>query len=271
VAAFQPYVGALCRFAGIRAPWLLVTGEDPRRWRDRSRMPAAVFRAAFRHAALATGPSSGLIECHRRLGLEPAGGWRHIPNIVAEEAFVTEPPARRGGVLFVGRLVPEKRPMLAWEAAKRVAAPITFVGDGPERAALVEAARVAGREQDLEIRPFTPKPWRLYAAHRALILTSRYETFANVLVESLAAGTPVVSVDCDFGPREILAGAQNSALVEDSVESLAAALGAVLARTPSAQEAAECRRVAGRYRSAVLTPLITAALTAAATPDRQWR
>jgi glycosyltransferase involved in cell wall biosynthesis len=266
IAAFQPYVGALCRFACIRTPWLVVAGEDPRRWGDRSRMPAAVFRTAFRHAALATAPSVGLIECHRRLGLEPAGGWRHVPNIVAEEAFLAEPQARRGGVLFVGRLVSEKRPMLAWEAATHAATPITFLGDGPERAALVEAARRAGREQDLLIRPFTPSPWRLYAAHRVLVLTSRYETFANVLVESLAAGTPVVSVDCDFGPREILAGAPSSALVEGSVESLAAGLGAVLARTPSAEEAAECRRVADRYRGAVIAPAIAAALTAAATP-----
>jgi glycosyltransferase involved in cell wall biosynthesis len=259
IAAFQPYVGLLCVLARVPCPWMIVTGQDPRRRRDTSRMPALAFRLAFTRAAAAAAPSRGLIECHRAAGLRPRGGWDHIPNVVADAAFEVD-GAHRVGALFVGRLVAEKRPLLALRAAAAAGMPITFLGDGPLRAALVEEAAGLGVSHRVRLVPFTRDPWPLYAQHRVLVLTSRYETFANVIVESLAAGTPVVSVDCDFGPREILADAQYSALVDDTVDAVSAGLRAVDGRERTAAEAAECHAVAARYRRDVVGPAIADAL-----------
>jgi glycosyltransferase involved in cell wall biosynthesis len=134
--------------------------------------------------------------------------------------------------------------------------PITFLGDGPLRATMVEEAAWLGVSDQVRLVPFTRDPWPFYAQHRVLVLTSRYEAFANAIVESLAAGTPVVSVDCDFGPREILADAQYSALVDGTVDAVSAGLAAVDGRERIAAEAAECHAVAARYRREVVGPAI---------------
>jgi glycosyltransferase involved in cell wall biosynthesis len=265
VAAFQPYVAALCLIAGIRVPTLLVSGQDPRQRRDTTRMPAFLWRLAFRSAVAAAAPSRGLIECHERLGLRPRTKWHLVPNMVGDEAFIAD-ESRGEGVLHVGRLVAEKRPLLALHAVARAGSTITFLGDGPLRRTLQEEAERLGMRERVRFHAFTRTPWRLYAQHRMLVLTSRYETFANVVVESLAAGTPVVSVDCDFGPREILAGARHSVLAAATSEALAEGIGRIASRPRSTCETRECRAIAARYRREAVGPRIAEVLSETAPP-----
>jgi glycosyltransferase involved in cell wall biosynthesis len=52
--------------------------------------------------------------------------------------------------------------------------------------------------------PFNSNPFDIVQNARFTVLTSHYEGFPMSMVESLALGTPVVTVDCNSGPREIV-------------------------------------------------------------------
>ena len=109
-------------------------------------------------------------------------------------------------LLCVGNLLPEKDQALALQCLKRLPHErLLIVGDGPLRAQLAATARQLGIEARVLFRGAMPQAELryAYAAADALLLTSTREGWPNVVLESLACGTPVVA--CDVGAvREII-------------------------------------------------------------------
>lgn len=90
---------------------------------------------------------------------------------------------------------------------------LVIVGEGPARTDLDSIAENSPFRQDIFFtgRLENPFPYLRYAS--VMVLTSSYEGLSNTIIEALALGTPVVSTDCPFGPREILEGGRFGELV----------------------------------------------------------
>ncbi len=111
-------------------------------------------------------------------------------------------------ILGVGRLAAQKAfPILIKafaEVRKKHASKLLILGEGPERQGLEDLIRSLGIDQDVSLPGFEGNPVKYMSKASVFVLSSDYEGFGNVVVEALAAGTPVVSTDCMSGPGEIL-------------------------------------------------------------------
>lgn len=149
-------------------------------------------------------------------------------------------------LLCVGNLVPLKRQHLAIEALRHLPnASLLIVGDGPERGALeaqISHAGLSGRVRLFGVRPHDDLP-RLFAAADVFVHPSSSEGLANVWIESLACGTPVVISDVG-GAREVVDSPAAGRIVEPAAVAIAKAISALLANPPDRHET---RRSAQRF------------------------
>lgn len=110
---------------------------------------------------------------------------------------------------------------------------LLILGEGTERDRLLELVRKLGLEESVEFHGFVPNPHPYISRASVLALSSRWEGFGNVLVEALAAGTPVVSTDCPGGPAEILEyGAFGKLVPVGDAEAFAGAIVDTLDNSP---------------------------------------
>jgi glycosyltransferase involved in cell wall biosynthesis len=91
---------------------------------------------------------------------------------------------------------------------------LIILGDGPERKYLEKTISDLDLTETVLLYGFTSNPYPWYASADLFVLSSLWEGFGNVIVESLESGTPVVSTDCPGGVREILDNGRYGTLVE---------------------------------------------------------
>jgi glycosyltransferase involved in cell wall biosynthesis len=157
----------------------------------------------------------------RRLTAEPIDVWMR--------SWYAKPV-----VLGVGRLSPQKRfdrliRGFAQAVQDGLDAHLVLLGQGELEAELRDLAIQQGVALRVFFAGFVRNPYPHMRAAAALALCSDFEGLPTVLLEAMAAGTAIVSVDCPSGPREILEDGRNGLLVpNDDQEALAEGLGRLL-------------------------------------------
>jgi len=140
-------------------------------------------------------------------------------------------------ILSVGRIDRNKNFGLAVEALALLSkdnekTELWIAGKGPEKK---DIARQAG-QLDLMTRVrflgYIKDLNELYSKAALVSLTSSFEGFPNVLIESISNGCPIVSVNCPSGPSEIVEEGINGFLVKERTpEALTEAYEKALAKS----------------------------------------
>ncbi len=121
-------------------------------------------------------------------------------------------------VCSVGRLTSQKDFALLIRAfalvTRQTPAVLKIAGAGPEQAALTHLINELGLQTRVTLLGFVEYAEELVASSDVFVMTSIWEGFPATLVESMVLGTPVVSVNCESGPSELIENGVTGLLVD---------------------------------------------------------
>lgn len=141
----------------------------------------------------------------------------------------------RPTLLSVGHLIERKGHHLVVRALIGLTGcDLLIAGEGPERrhlSALIAELGLGDRVRLLGARPHAEMA-DLYGAADALVLASSREGWANVLLESMACGTPVVATNI-WGNPEVVRSPEAGIITERDASAIAAAAARLLAAPPA--------------------------------------
>ncbi|CAN7448964.1 glycosyltransferase family 4 protein [Cupriavidus necator] len=199
-----------------------------------------------------------LTERDRRRWLEalrPRSEVVGLPNPLPFPMPAEPAPRMQKTVLAMGRLVPAKGFDILLRAWQKVAEAepewqLVIHGEGEERPALTALIGQLQLQDRASLPGICQDPAQAYGHASVFCLSSRYEGFGLVLIEAMAFGLPIVSTDCETGPRELLVPGQDALVVPaDDADALAKALLTVI-RQP---ELASRLGAGGRHKASHFT------------------
>jgi len=155
------------------------------------------------------------------------------PNGVDTRRFSPEGPVADRSeaplIVWVGRLCHARAPDVAVAALALLRTPsvrLRLVGDGEDRAAVEELVTALGLDGRVEFSGFRPEPAPHLRAADVVVISSRYDGMALILLEAMACGAAIVATRVPG--TSALGGAGQLVPVEDP-QCLAEAVDALLA------------------------------------------
>lgn len=185
-------------------------------------------RRVLTRAARVTALSTFLADEARRIARLGALEIDRVPVPVDTSRFATRRPGG-GGIVYLGRLTPQKRVHLLLDAVARTGldAPLTIIGDGPAREDLERLAARSGlrRVRFLGVVPDDQVPGIVGGAD-VMAFPSQGEGLGLAAAEALMLGVPVVATTDGGGVLDLVTDGDGAFIVQPT----AAAMGAALAR-----------------------------------------
>lgn len=95
---------------------------------------------------------------------------------------------------------------------------LLIIGNGKDKNFIESKIIELNLQNHVQLLPFQKEILPYVQFARYTVLTSRFEGFPMAVIESLANGTPVIAVDCETGPREVIRNDFNGLLVPNHNE-----------------------------------------------------
>ena len=209
----------------------------------RYRLPRRLIKGAIRQASAIIAVSDALKHALVALGA-PHEKVTVLRNGVETDLF--RPPVNRSTarallglrgptLISVGALIERKGHHRTIEAMRQLPGfELMIAGEGPERERL--SALIARYGLENRVRLLGPRPHRmlpdLYGAADASILASSREGWANVLLESMACGTPVAAADIWGNPEVVRSPAAGVIYQPNTPDGIAAGVRRLFSSLP---------------------------------------
>lgn len=142
-----------------------------------------------------------------------------IPQAV-DEIRIENTAVRNGNSFaFFGRLVPLKRVpeiITAFSKVQKIRPAITLdiYGEGPDESRILKHITELDLQDSVKLRGFEPEVHSKMTGYNATIFCSQHEGFGLVVAESMLSATPVIAMNCNYGPSEII-DEHTGLLIED--------------------------------------------------------
>jgi len=104
--------------------------------------------------------------------------------------------------------------LLSWAKVNTANKHLTLIGEGSLKKDMQNQIKKLNLESSVTILDFQSNPFIFLSQADVFILSSRFEGFPNILLESLACGTPAIAFECLGGINEIIIDGKNGWLIE---------------------------------------------------------
>jgi N-acetylgalactosamine-N,N'-diacetylbacillosaminyl-diphospho-undecaprenol 4-alpha-N-acetylgalactosaminyltransferase len=128
-----------------------------------------------------------------------------VYNPVMSQVPTVLPKNARFTFVSVGRLDKGKNHHVLIEAMRDLDAQLWIIGEGTLKQVLQRQIDELKLNDKVTLLGYQKDPYAWLSQANAFVFSSLHEGFPNVLLEALSCGVAVISTDCCFGPREILA------------------------------------------------------------------